>query len=112
MRQLDRSIPGRTDVPTMPKVIEALHEIVDPELGIDIVELGLVYEIEIAEKDVYVKMTMTSQACPVGPQMLDGVKRNIEMRVPGVRTSNVTLVFDPPWSPEMMTPEARKSMGW
>ena len=76
------------------------------------VELGLVYEVEIAEKDVYVKMTMTSQACPVGPQLLDGVKRNIEMRVPGVRTSNVTLVFEPPWSPEMMTPDARKSMGW
>jgi len=112
MRLLDRSIPGRTDVPTMPVAVQLLHEIVDPELGVDIVELGLVYEIEIVEADVYVKMTMTSQACPVGPQLVDNVTRTLQTRLPGLRTANVQLVWEPAWTPEMMSQDARRMMGW
>lgn len=112
MRLIDRGIPGRTDVPTIDRVAEVLCTIIDPELGLDIVGLGLVYEIEIDGKNVWVKMTMTSRACPVGPQIVEGAKRAIEMGVPGVEKCDVQLVWEPPWTNEMMTEEARRAMGW
>ncbi|MCC6738741.1 MAG: metal-sulfur cluster assembly factor [Planctomycetia bacterium] len=112
MRVIDRGIPGREDVPTPAKVTEVLRTIVDPELGLDVVGLGLVYEVEIEGQNVWVKMTMTSQACPVGPQILDGARRAITAGVPGVAKCDVQLVWDPPWKPDMMSPEARKAMGW
>ncbi|MEK7468676.1 MAG: metal-sulfur cluster assembly factor [Planctomycetota bacterium] len=112
MRQIDHSIPGRDDVPTMKKVIEALHGILDPELGLDIVELGLVYEVTVLDKDVEIKMTLTSMGCPVGPAMVSGAQRAVEMGVPGVRSCTVSLVWEPPWSHELLSPSARAAMGW
>lgn len=112
MRVIDRSVPGAKDAPAPDRVLEVLREIIDPELGLDVVSLGLVYEIEIEARNVWVKMTMTSRACPVGPQLLDGVKRAIEMGVPGVQRCDVQLVWEPAWSQAMMSPEGRKAMGW
>jgi metal-sulfur cluster biosynthetic enzyme len=112
MRLVDHSIPGRTDVPTMAKVVEALHGIIDPELGLDIVDLGLVYDVTILDRDVEIKMTLTSLGCPVGPAMVNGAKRAVEMGVPGVRTCTVTLVWEPPWTHEQLSPAARSAMGW
>ena len=112
MRLLDYSIPGRDDVPTMNKVVEALHGIIDPELGLDIVDLGLIYEVTVLDRDVEIKMTLTSMGCPVGPAMLSGAKRAVEMGVPGVRSCTVTLVWEPPWSHELLSPSARAAMGW
>jgi metal-sulfur cluster biosynthetic enzyme len=112
MRIIDRGIPGAADAPAAARVVEVLREIIDPELGLDVVSLGLVYEVEVESRNVWVKMTMTSRACPVGPQLMEGAKRAIEMGVPGVAACDVQLVWEPAWTQEMMTPEGRKAMGW
>jgi metal-sulfur cluster biosynthetic enzyme len=112
VRRIDHSIPGRTDVPTMAKVEEALHTVLDHELGLDIVDLGLVYDVTVLDRDVEVNMTLTSRGCPVGPAMLAGAKRAVEMGVPGVRSCTVTLVWEPPWTHEQLSPAARSAMGW
>jgi len=90
---------------------EALKVVKDPEIGMDIVNLGLVYDISIEENSkVFVKMTLTSPACPVGPQIMaeaDSVIREIE----GVDLVDVELVWTPPWNPAMMSDEARDHLG-
>lgn len=90
---------------------EALKVVKDPEIGMDIVNLGLVYDISIEENSkVFVKMTLTSPACPVGPQIMaeaDSVIREIE----GVDLVDVELVWSPPWNPDMMSDEARDHLG-
>jgi len=88
---------NQTDVLTEDDVIEALEEVIDPELGLDFVSLGLVYDVEIEKEDVYVTFTLTTPACPIGPQVSEQMKE---------------LVFDPPWSPEMMTEDAKFALGF
>jgi metal-sulfur cluster biosynthetic enzyme len=112
MNIVDRSIADRRDVPTPARVIDALHEIVDPEIGLDVVDLGLIYDLEVDGQNVRVRMTLTSVGCPVGPSMVTGVKRAVEMRVPGVKSCTVELVWEPAWSSERMSPSARAAMGW
>ncbi|MEM3830264.1 MAG: iron-sulfur cluster assembly protein [Conexivisphaerales archaeon] len=93
------------------RVLEALKVVYDPEIPFNIVDLGLIYELNINEKgEVKVKMTVTSPGCPVGPWLLDEV-RNACLSVPGITKVDVELVFDPPWTPEMMSEEAHKMLG-
>ncbi|MEM0286595.1 MAG: iron-sulfur cluster assembly protein [Nitrososphaerota archaeon] len=93
------------------RVLEALKVVYDPEIPFNIVDLGLIYELNINEKgEVKVKMTVTSPGCPVGPWLLDEV-RNACLSVPGITKVDVDLVFDPPWTPEMMSEEAHKMLG-
>ncbi len=97
------------------KVREALKQVVDPELFVNIVDLGLIYEVKVTERedgksDVGIEMTMTSPACPAGPQLLsqsDGAVRQLE----GVGEVDVRLVMTPPWSPDRMTEDARDQLG-
>jgi metal-sulfur cluster biosynthetic enzyme len=95
-------------------VREALKVVIDPELFVDVVELGLIYGIEIEEvegkSNVTVSMTMTSPACPAGPQLLGGCKSAAE-GLDGVGEVQVKLVMDPPWSPDRMTEDARDQLG-
>lgn len=93
-------------------VLAALRHVVDPEVGIDIVELGLVYEVRRQDGDVHVVMTMTTAACPLGESLTEEVKTAIRQRVPGVTSVSVDLVWEPPWQPSMMSARAREQLGW
>ena len=95
------------------QVIEALGTVNDPELGIDIYNLGLVYEVNVAEEtnDVKVEFTLTTMGCPIGP-MIDEQIKDATQFIEGIGTVETELVFYPPWSPEKMTPLARSALGF
>ena len=92
------------------KLIEALKEVIDPELMVNVVDLGLVYSVEQQDSKVIVEMTLTSPACPAGPQILQQSKMALE-RLADVDTAEIKLVMNPPWSPERMSDEARDQLG-
>jgi metal-sulfur cluster biosynthetic enzyme len=91
-------------------VKNSLRQVYDPEIPVNVVDLGLVYGIEIAGADVHVKMTLTARGCPVWKQVEESARDAIE-GIAGVGNVAVEFVFDPPWSPERMTPEAREQLG-
>jgi metal-sulfur cluster biosynthetic enzyme len=95
-------------------VREALKEVVDPELFVNIVDLGLVYAVELQQADektnVTIEMTLTSPACPAGPQLVSQSKSALE-RMEGVGSAEVKMVMVPPWSPDRMTEAARDQLG-
>ncbi len=84
---------------TADRIVEALREVLDPELGLSVVELGLIYGIEVVDGRVTVTMTLTAPGCPLHDAMLDWVRESVG-RVPGVAEVEVRLTFDPPWTPE------------
>ncbi|MEM6470352.1 MAG: metal-sulfur cluster assembly factor [Planctomycetota bacterium] len=98
------------------KVRESLKQVIDPELYVNIVDLGLVYTINVGDEkedgrhDVNVEMTMTSPMCPAGPQLVAGTKSAAE-ELEEVDTCEVKVVMEPPWSQEMMSDEARDHLG-
>jgi FeS assembly SUF system protein len=92
------------------QVLDALKNCYDPEIPVNVVDLGLVYEVNIQDRRVYVKMTLTSPACPVAP-MIGEQARNLIESVPGVSEAMVEFVWEPPWNPEMMSWEARDQLG-
>ncbi len=91
-------------------MLNALKQVVDPELFVNIVDLGLVYGIQEDEHKVLVDMTLTSPACPAGPQIISQAKAALEA-LPGVSEATIKLVMTPPWSPDRMTDEARDQLG-
>jgi len=91
-------------------LLDALRTVKDPELNVNILDLGLVYTIQAEEDHVNVEMTLTSPACPVGPEILRNAVTALE-KVEGVSKANVKLVMSPPWSPDRMTDEARDELG-
>ena len=91
-------------------LLDALKEVIDPELMVNIVDLGLVYDVEQEGPKVNVNMTLTSPACPVGPQLMQQAKMALE-RLDDVEEAEITLVMTPPWSPERMTDDARDQLG-
>lgn len=92
-------------------IIEALRQVVDPELFVNIIDLGLVYSIQHDAGKVQVEMTLTSPACPAGPQIIQQSKAVLE-RLPGVSEAQIKLVMSPPWTPDRMTDEARDQLGF
>jgi len=90
---------------------EALKQVEDPEIGLNIIDLGLVYEIDIEGSTVSIRMTLTSPGCPVGPQLLGGAKRALE-ELEGVEEANVELVWEPFWTPARVAPEYRAILGF
>jgi len=95
---------------TEKEIREALKGVKDPELGLDLVVLGLIYDIDIDEADVKATISLTSPMCPVAGQIVEDVRQAIES-VEGVERANVELTFDPPWTPERMSPLVRSSLG-
>lgn len=93
-----------------PQVVEALKQVIDPELMINIVDLGLIYEVELDGEAVNVDMTLTSPACPAGPQIMQQAKMALE-QLETVAEAKIRLVMSPPWSPERMTDDARDQLG-
>ncbi len=98
---------------TKDDVITVLRKCYDPEIPINIYDLGLVYTIDIKEPDgvIGVRMTLTAPGCPAAGYLHSDVKRKIEA-LPGVKEAKVEVVWDPPWSPEMMSETAKKQFGW
>jgi metal-sulfur cluster biosynthetic enzyme len=97
-------------MPDEAQLIDALKQVIDPELMINIVDLGLVYEVAQEEGTVNVQMTLTSPACPAGPQIIQQAKMALE-QLEGVNEAAIKLVMSPPWSPERMTDDARDQLG-
>ncbi|MBT2690387.1 metal-sulfur cluster assembly factor [Bacillus sp. ISL-47] len=93
------------------KVFEALEEVIDPELGIDIVNLGLIYEVNIEEDKAHIVMTMTSMGCPLAGQIMAGVKASILENVEKIKTVDVDIVWSPPWTKERMSRYAQLALG-
>ena len=91
-------------------LIDTLKEVIDPELMINIVDLGLVYGVNQEDSKVNVEMTLTSPACPAGPQIIQQAKMALE-NLDDVDEAEITLVMTPPWTPERMTDEARDHLG-
>jgi len=91
-------------------LLDALKQVLDPELMINVVDLGLVYSIQQEEAKVKGEMTLTSPACPAGPQIVQQSKLALE-KVEGVKEAEIKLVLSPPWSPDRMTDEARDQLG-
>ena len=93
-------------------VREALKTVEDPEAGMNIVDLGLVYGIAVAPGRVRVEMTMTSPACPVGSYLVDESAAAIRALAPAGTDVEVELVWEPPWTPDLMSKEAQSRFGW
>ncbi len=96
---------------TKDDVLEGLKNVYDPEIGINIVDLGLIYDADIAENgDVLVTMTLTSIGCPLGPVIMQEVNNALK-DLPGIGGTDVKLVWTPPWSPENMSEDAKDELG-
>jgi len=98
-------------MPTKDEVVEALHAVEDPELGMDIVELGLLYDVEVEGPKVKVIHSLTSMGCPAGPMIQEDI-HNVASSVPGVEDVEINLVWQPFWTPEKMEPRVRAYLGF
>jgi metal-sulfur cluster biosynthetic enzyme len=99
-------------VPTEEDVMDALANVIDPELGLDFVELGLIYAVEVAAAgDVQVTFTLTTPGCPIGPQVTEQIEEFVG-ELDGVKSVESQMVFTPPWSPEMMSEDAKFALGY
>jgi len=88
-----------------------LRQVIDPEVGANIVDMGLVYEVEIGADNIRIRMTMTSPACPMGEMILDDVRAVLADKLPDW-PADVALVWEPPWNPSMMSARTRENFGW
>jgi metal-sulfur cluster biosynthetic enzyme len=93
-------------------LLDALRVVIDPEVGMNIVDLGLVYRLELDEKGVSIDLTMTSPACPLGEVIMAEARRALEGVTPSGTPIDIQLVWDPPWTPQRMSEEARAHWGW
>jgi FeS assembly SUF system protein len=116
---MDQETPATTLTPTDPSdpsdiengIVEALKTVFDPEIPVNIYELGLIYDVDVQEEGkVQVKMTLTAPGCPVAGTLPGEVKAKVE-GVPGVTSADVELVWDPAWNPSMMSEAARLELG-
>ena len=92
-------------------VYEALEEVIDPELGLDFVSLGLVYDVVIEGEEAHITFTLTTPACPIGPQVSEQMREFVG-DLQGISKVHPKMVFDPPWSPEMMSEDAKFALGY
>jgi metal-sulfur cluster biosynthetic enzyme len=96
---------------TYDDVLAAMKQVIDPELGINIVDLGLVYEVQVLDDDVLITMTMTTPACPLGSHLVDEATFAVEQLTEATGV-DVQLVWQPAWNPMMMSLEAKQNLGW
>ena len=96
---------------TREQVDEVLKHCFDPEIPVNVLDLGLIYDVKMEEERVNVKMTLTAPGCGMGAMIAEDVRTKL-MSLPGVKDAKVELTFDPPWNPEMMSEEAKRQLGW
>jgi metal-sulfur cluster biosynthetic enzyme len=97
---------------TEEEVLQALQTVEDPEAGMSIVDLGLIYSVVLKDKKIRVEMTMTSPACPAGGYLLEEAQAAIRAVAPEDADVEIELVWEPPWTPERMSAEAKTRFGW
>lgn len=97
-------------MPDQEDILSALRTVKDPELNINVIDLGLVYTVQQHDDEVDVEMTLTTPACPAGPEILRNAVAALE-KIEGIGKANVKLVMSPPWSPDRMSDEARDQLG-
>lgn len=93
-------------------ILDVLATIIDPELGMNIVDLGLIYDVELQNNGVSILMTMTTPACPVASYLVEQVNLVVRRQFPTLPTVEVQLVWEPAWNPLMMSWKARERLGW
>ncbi len=93
-------------------ILEALRQVFDPELGVNVVDLGLVYGVAVDDGRVAITMTLTTPGCPLQASLSLAVEEAVRAGVPGVRDVTVNLVWEPPWSSERLTDAGRRALGW
>ncbi|HEV2819403.1 MAG TPA: metal-sulfur cluster assembly factor [Solirubrobacteraceae bacterium] len=98
-------------MPSHEEIEAALSNVIDPELGLDFVELGLIYGIEEQDGDVKVTFTLTTPACPIGPQVTEQIEEFVG-ELEGVESVQTEMTFVPPWSPEKMSEDAKFALGF
>jgi metal-sulfur cluster biosynthetic enzyme len=98
-------------VVTVEDVTEALRDVIDPELGLDFVELGLIYDVHVEDGTVQVTYTLTSPGCPIGPQVTEQIEEFVG-ELEGVNDVQATMTFSPPWTPERMSEDAKFALGF
>jgi len=98
-------------MPTVEEVTEALTNVIDPELGLDFVELGLIYDVEVDGGDVAITFTLTSPGCPIGPQVSEQIDEFVG-EIAGVESVRSNMVFSPPWTPDRMSEDAKFALGF
>ena len=96
---------------TVEDITDALRDVIDPELGLDFVELGLIYDVEIAGSAVHVTYTLTSPGCPIGPQVSEQIEEFVG-ELDGVEAVQPVMTFSPPWTPERMSEDAKFALGF
>jgi metal-sulfur cluster biosynthetic enzyme len=96
--------------PTPDQVFESLRQVIDPEIGCNIVDLGLIYDVQICTDHVFIRMTLTTPGCPMHESLVRGVQSAL-FNLPGVEEVDVELVWDPPWNPGMMASSPRGGGG-
>ena len=94
------------------QLLQALRQVIDPELGINVVDLGLIYSAELEDGQAKVSMTMTTPGCPVVDEIQETAESAIWRLVPGVEAVDIQVVWSPPWRPTMMSADAREQLGW
>ena len=97
---------------TEAQIRESLKQVFDPEIGVNIVDLGLVYKVEIKPEEVFIQLTMTSPACPLHGVITREMDKYLRQTYPDLGPMTIELVWEPPWSPEMMSDPAKKQLGW
>jgi metal-sulfur cluster biosynthetic enzyme len=97
---------------TEDEVFETLRAVIDPEIGINIVDLGLVYDVQIAGDSLFIALTMTTPACPLSGHLLSQAETVIRQRFPALKALKIELVWEPLWNPMMMSWAARETLGW
>ena len=104
-------------LPTGDNVLDVIREnVYDPEIGLNVVDLGLIYGVDIENKDgknrAMVTMTLTSPGCPVGPHIIGGIQQYVHKAYPELDEIDIHVVWDPMWNPDMMTQEAKDLLGF
>lgn len=93
-------------------IVNALARVIDPEVALDIVDVGLVYGVTVDAQVLHVRLTMTSAACPAGDLIVEEAQAELAAAVPAALAIRIELVWEPPWTPERLSASARRFMGW
>lgn len=109
---MSTALPSEARTPSdLEQIYQLLHEVIDPEVGVNIVDLGLVYDVDLAERVADVRMTLTTPGCPLSGYMEDSI-HYVLGGMDTVDDTRVEIVWDPPWSPDMMSDAAKRQLGW
>lgn len=98
--------------PTEQLVRQALYKVNDPEVGVNIIDLGLLFELAVEDRNVRIRMTLTTPACPLEEHIRGDINQRVRELCPGVDAIGITVVWEPKWSPDLMTTEGKKQLGW